>query len=370
MKDLKDVVCFRLKWSGSTWSSRVWRWSLRQKLHDKIGSALRWDKTDLEICWICWMLRWRCPSCVICYLMCFCFWITEGGPITLCISQCWSSLPGQGVELDLWSKSIESIESIQVGFKSFRCFHCPFEPVVSSKKNLSQAGSDMRCLAAVPLLDAGGNILAVVSWMRWVADVVFEKSCVVWCVLFFKASFFVSLVSFLKTSFVKQTEACKQVCKLFKLDIHSEYCFSWLLIYRFYILDDMFKNRECCFFFPKSKPFSCNLNQGQVLESPNAITRWSVAALLWATKLRFMKNSFVKSCNLKWYYLTFSHSDWFCSRGQEPQSKSRAIMSFAGCRYWQGLNLCVDWLFAAIPHSPRFRCRLYCQLPGRCLEKR
>ena len=71
-------------------------------------------------------------------------------------------------------------------FKSFRCFHCPFEPVVSSKKNLSQAGSDMRCLAAVPLLDAGGNILAVVSWMRWVADVVFEKSCVVWCVLFLK----------------------------------------------------------------------------------------------------------------------------------------------------------------------------------------
>lgn len=265
MKDLKDVVCFRLKWSGSTWSSRVWRWSLRQKLHDKIGSALRWDKTDLEICWICWMLRWRCPSCVICYLMCFCFWITEGGPITLCISQCWSSLPGQGVELDLWSKSIESIESIQVGFKSFRCFHCPFEPVVSSKKNLSQAGSDMRCLAAVPLLDAGGNILAVVSWMRWVADVVFEKSCVVWCVLFFKASFFVSLVSFLKTSFVKQTEACKQVCKLFKLDIHSEYCFSWLLIYRFYILDDMFKNRECCLFFQSRSLLAATLIKAKFL---------------------------------------------------------------------------------------------------------
>lgn len=145
MKDLKDVVCFRLKWSGSTWSSRVWRWSLRQKLHDKIGSALRWDKTDLEICWICWMLRWRCPSCVICYLMCFCFWITEGGPITLCISQCWSSLPGQGVELDLWSKSIESIESIQVGFKSFRCFHCPFEPVVSSKKTFHRL--EVTCVA-------------------------------------------------------------------------------------------------------------------------------------------------------------------------------------------------------------------------------
>lgn len=139
MKDLKDVVRFRMKWFGRTWSSRVWRWSLRQKLHGKIGSALRWDKTDLEICWICWMLR-RTVSFVLFVIWCYLyqnFWITEGGPITLCISQCWSSLPGQGVELDLWNKSIESIESIQIvsnRCKSFQCFHCPFEPFVSLKK--------------------------------------------------------------------------------------------------------------------------------------------------------------------------------------------------------------------------------------------
>ena len=54
----------------------------------------------------------------------------------------------------------------------------------------------MRCLAAVPLLDAGGNILAVVSWIRWVTDVVVEKCCFFQFFVFFLMFFCVCVCFF------------------------------------------------------------------------------------------------------------------------------------------------------------------------------